>query len=508
MTLPYQQHQKESRTQQGKEGIGTSSFSSIFQLFRNRPFWIWDKREHKQECIKTDDNCCFNHIVGLPIKNGEEYPIFDYEKLIFDAIEDNQNIWIKKARGIGVTTFLIRYLAWKVLYSEELDDKSIFIISGTREEFANYVKKKMEDLFLKRFPTLVLESKYTELWIKKTWIKVIPTRNIKDVRGYMDAAYLFIDEADHGDKQFQQELEPAIMAYEEKSKGKTIMVSTPNAPGGLFERIERDKDSKYTKLFLDYSYGLRTIYDPAYIARKKLEPDFPREYDLAYLGIIGNTFHVKDIERAVQLGTYDPNRVIVGAEKILGLDPGWGSSAFGVVLVQVADGQIQVLLADEYERPRYEDMISTIMDIVRGLNRRNIDKEDLGNCKIYVDAANPEFISTLKREVGETTRWDFIEEKILYCKKHNLDLARYMTVVPVPFNQEGKNMIMHTKELLEFDTLLIAINPKFDKLITSLRTAISSDDGKLDKEQTSYHNVLDAFRLALKGIKLVKKQID
>lgn len=27
----------------------------------------------------------------------------------------------------------------------------------------------------------------------------------------------------------------------------------------------------------------------------------------------------------------------------------------------------------------------------------------------------------------------------------------------------------------------------------------------LDKEQTSYHNVLDAFRLALKGIRMVKK---
>ncbi|TLX92109.1 MAG: hypothetical protein E6K97_02285 [Thaumarchaeota archaeon] len=100
---------------------------------------------------------------------------------------------------------------------------------------------------------------------------------------------------------------------------------------------------------------------------------------------------------------------------------------------------------------------------------------------------------------------DFIQEKILYCKKNNLDLARYMTVVPVPFSTEGKNMIMHTKELLEFETPLIAINPKFEKLITSLRTAISDDLGKLDKEQTSYHNVLDAFRLALKGINLVKK---
>jgi hypothetical protein len=43
-------------------------------------------------------------------------------------------------------------------------------------------------------------------------------------------------------------------------------------------------------------------------------------------------------------------------------------------------------------------------------------------------------------------------------------------------------MIMHTKELLEFETSLIAINPRFNKLITSLRTAISDDLGKLDTD--------------------------
>ena len=162
---------------------------------------------------------------------------------------------------MGVTTFLIRYLAWKILSSSELDGRSIFIVSGTREEFANYVKKKMEQLFERRFPDLVLDSKYTELVLKNTWIKVMPTKNIKDMRGYMDAAYLFIDEADFFSPKEQEELEPAITAYEEKSKGRTIMVSTPNAPGGLFERIEKDKNSKYTKLFLDYTYGLDKIYD-------------------------------------------------------------------------------------------------------------------------------------------------------------------------------------------------------------------------------------------------------
>ena len=81
-----------------------------------------------------------------------------------------------------------------------MEGKSIFIISGTREEFANYVKKKMEELFVRRFPNVVFDSKYTELNLKKTWIKVMPTKNIKDVRGYMDVAYLFIDEADYFNK--------------------------------------------------------------------------------------------------------------------------------------------------------------------------------------------------------------------------------------------------------------------------------------------------------------------
>lgn len=146
--------------------------------------------------------------------------------------------------------------------------------------------------------------------------------------------------------------------------------------------------------------------------------------------------------------------------------------------------------------------------MIRGLNRRNIDQDNLDSVKIYVDGSNPEFISTLKQEVGENTRWDYIQDKILYCKQHNIDLARYMTVIPVPFSTSAKYMLMHTKELLEYEKPLIAINPKCDNPITSLRTAISSDDGKLDKEQTSYDNVLDAFRLALKGIKIVKKEID
>ena len=56
-------------------------------------------------------------------------------------------------------------------------------------------------------------------------------------------------------------------------------------------------------------------------------------------------------------------------------------------------------------------------------------------------------------------------------------------------------MLGHSKMLLEKGH--IVINPAFDKLITSLRTAVA-EENTLDKESTSYADIFDAYRLALK----------
>ena len=78
------------------------------------------------------------------------------------------------------------------------------------------------------------------------------------------------------------------------------------------------------------------------------------------------------------------------------------------------------------------------------------------------------------------------------------DATKDMRIVPVNFNKELKAMLGHCKMILEDEGGgRIAINPIFDKLITALRTAVDND-GVLDKESTSYHDILDAFRLALK----------
>jgi peptide methionine sulfoxide reductase MsrA len=70
-----------------------------------------------------------------------------------------------------------------------------------------------------------------------------------------------------------------------------------------------------------------------------------------------------------------------------------------------------------------------------------------------------------------------------------------MIVIPDHFVKEHKRMFVHAK-IVEYNQGTIA-NPRFDKLNTSLRTAVEKSEGTLDKDATSYHDILDAFRLPL-----------
>jgi hypothetical protein len=81
-------------------------------------------------------------------------------------------------------------------------------------------------------------------------------------------------------------------------------------------------------------------------------------------------------------------------------------------------------------------------------------------------------------------------------EKNNWDINSIMRIIPVPFSTNHAKMLQHAKSLLEDPHDLVAIHPRFDKLLTSIRTAVA-EEYKLMKEDTSYHDILDAFRLSL-----------
>lgn len=105
------------------------------QKLRGKPFWYWDKTRRKERDRITKGECCFNHLISLPKKDGKEYPLFDYEKLLYKALLEpgylnsnpklhstdpgnvmypfkEKHIWCKKSVGLGVSEFFLRLMAW------------------------------------------------------------------------------------------------------------------------------------------------------------------------------------------------------------------------------------------------------------------------------------------------------------------------------------------------------------------------------------------------------------
>jgi len=172
-------------------------------------------------------------------------------------------------------------------------------------------------------------------------------------------------------------------------------------------------------------------------------------------------------------------------QKSVGLDPGFGSSNFDVCITELRGDIVNVLHAEEYNRPDFNEMIKTTV--------RLLDEYDIrfdNSCRIFVDGANPSFIRALKAKVGENTEY---EGQIARWKSEkgaaliDLDwISNNMFVLPFAFARYHKEMLANTKEVMEYHNGRIAIHPSFNKLITSLRTAVENGEGQLDKEATSH----------------------
>jgi hypothetical protein len=89
-----------------------STHKQLFTRLQGKPFYIWDKQQHREEYKRADGDCCFNHIIGLPQKDGNDKPLYDYENIIYDTLSthDHKHVWIKKATGLGVSEFMLRFI--------------------------------------------------------------------------------------------------------------------------------------------------------------------------------------------------------------------------------------------------------------------------------------------------------------------------------------------------------------------------------------------------------------
>ena len=85
--------------------------------------------------------------------------------------------------------------------------------------------------------------------------------------------------------------------------------------------------------------------------------------------------------------------------------------------------------------------------------------------------------------VGEDDNPQYWKELLEHCRKYDMNAADFMTIIPINFGAGGaKDLLVHAKSLLEFEARpLVGIPSQFESLVLSLRTAVSDNMGRLDK---------------------------
>ena len=127
------------------------------------------------------------------------------------------------------------------------------------------------------------------------------------------------------------------------------------------ETIQKEENSIYKKITLNYEAGLSKIFTEQEIARAKTSPSFEREYNLRYAYDIGNVLPEQLIQKCLDI-KYDPNHTAHECPKSIGIDPSYGSSKFVIVITQFMDGKL-ILYAEEYDRPYPFQMERLALDL-------------------------------------------------------------------------------------------------------------------------------------------------
>ena len=204
--------------------------------------------------------------------------------------------------------------------------------------------------------------------------------------------FILLDEGDFFRKGEQEDVSHVSERYIAKSDPYIVMVSTPNLPGGLFEKIENEPEETciYKRIFLDYTYGLNKIYTQEEIEKAKSSPSFEREYNLSYGYGTGNIFTIEQIDEIIKAGQELNFQDFPTTDEgvYMGIDPGYGSSKFGIVVTDwiAEEGKIRVIYSEEIERAEPESVKQLAFSLYKKY-RCN---------RILVDASGPGFIKSLK----------------------------------------------------------------------------------------------------------------
>jgi len=129
-------------------------------------------------------------------------------------------------------------MVWLATRDNQLSGTNMCVVTGARIELAIGIIQRIRKLFEPH--GIFFDSKQTTVNINGVNITAYPSDHLDAMRSLTDVSFILSDESDFYSKSEQQNVRDVIERYIGKTDPYICLVSTPNAPGGLFEQIEKE----------------------------------------------------------------------------------------------------------------------------------------------------------------------------------------------------------------------------------------------------------------------------
>jgi len=366
---------------------------------------------------------------------------------------------------MAATTFFLAHMAWLCLRNDDWKGRSMGIVTGPRINIALDEIKRISQLFRKNTyrPRVVGAS----ITLNGCRIEAYPSHTFDSARGLEKVQYWFVDEGDFFPAEQGHIARRVVERYEAKTHPIVVFNSTANLPNGLFQKMELEKESMYTRILSLYQKGLdekEPIYTQFEINEAKKSLTFDAEYNGMYGVGRGNIFPFVDI----CVEQYDLK--MSNGDKGLYADPAYGSSMFGLVGFEKLDGILYVKEATEYERPSPTAMV----DIVKTKAQLYFDNY------VKVDSAHPGFIKDLRLKNVAASEIVFGRKVI----KGETDET----------NKMNQRQLMTIQSATTVKDRMVRIHPEFKELIAQLKAIRFDDKGGPEKKVLTF-DLGDAFMM-------------
>ena len=371
---------------------------------------------------------------------------------------------VYKATGLGVTEFILLWILWKCWTDPFFSDKDAIIVTGPNIDLAQTLIRRTK-AFIRGKLHYVDNGSYG-LTTNGCRIRCYPSNNIHSARGIPKVSVFFGDEAAF----FTRTKDDSIVRtvgerYIGKSNSYVIWVSTAGEQtAGFFYDIKEEQKSNYNRLHFYVEWGLKkdrqtgkTLYSKAFIDEARKARSFAREYLGEWGHDVGDIFSQEQLEQIFSEDfIVDPTDQ--SFDRVILLDPGFGTSGFGVMVGQKLEGLCNIIYSRSFERSSYTQMLKEIDKISRIYRCR----------KFRCDNSWPEGIKDLRE--------------------------RGYDVVGYSFKEYGKEMT--DKTATNVALMKVRCHPSLQTLKSQLSTIRYNKKGMPDKSDSNTFDEGDCFLMA------------